>query len=62
MEDLGGEPAAEVRDEGMRERILQELAAIGDVNFRAEKEREELKERRDFLETQKSDLIQASNP
>ncbi len=59
IEDVEGQPAAKVKDEGERERILQELAAMGDVNFRAEKEREELKERLDFLETQKSDLVQA---
>ncbi|MGD0657455.1 MAG: AAA family ATPase [Syntrophorhabdales bacterium] len=59
IEDVEGQPAVKVKDEGERERILQELAAMGEVNFRAEKEREELKERLDFLETQKSDLVQA---
>ena len=32
---------------------------MGEVNFRAEKERVELKERLEFLETQKTDLVQA---
>ena len=59
IEDVEGQPVPKVKDEGERERILQELAAMGEVNFRAEKEREELKERLDFLETQKMDLIQA---
>jgi len=59
IEDVEGQPVPKVKDDGERERILQELAAMGDVNFRAEKEREELKERLDFLETQKTDLVQA---
>ncbi|MGA2106419.1 MAG: hypothetical protein ABSH25_02120, partial [Syntrophorhabdales bacterium] len=59
IQDVEGQPAVKVKDESERERILQELAAMGEVNFRAEKEREELKERLDFLETQKSDLVQA---
>jgi chromosome segregation protein len=46
-------------DEAARERLLHELAAVGEVNFRAEKERAELKERFEFLGTQKEDLTQA---
>jgi chromosome segregation protein len=46
-------------DEAERERIIERLAAIGEVNFRAEKEAAELKERRAFLETQKTDLNEA---
>ncbi len=48
-----------VKDEAERERILEELAAIGDVNFRAEKECAELKERHEFLEKQQADLASA---
>ena len=59
IEDVEAEPAPVVRDGIERERILNELAAIGDVNFRAEKERDELKERLEFLDSQKSDLTQA---
>jgi chromosome segregation protein len=42
-----------------RENIVQEIAGIGEVNFRAEKEYLELKERVAFLEKQKEDLKNA---
>ncbi len=42
-----------------RENIVQEIAGIGEVNFRAEKEYLELKERAVFLEKQKEDLKNA---
>ncbi len=48
-----------IKDETERESILEELAAIGDVNFRAEKECADLKERHEFLEKQQADLTQA---
>ncbi len=59
VEEMEGIPVVDAQDEGMREQVLQELAAIGEVNFRAEKERVELKERLEFLDTQKTDLTQA---
>jgi chromosome segregation protein len=59
VEEVEAVPKTEVPDEGMREQVLQELAAIGEVNFRAEKERVELKERLEFLNRQKTDLFQA---
>jgi len=46
-------------DETERERILKDLSDLGEVNFRAEKERIELKERIEFLDKQKADLVQA---
>jgi chromosome segregation protein len=46
-------------DESEREKVLAELSTLGEVNFRAEKERADLKERLDFLSGQKSDLFQA---
>lgn len=45
--------------EAERQKIADELSAMGEVNFRAEKEYKELKERSEFLETQKADLTQA---
>jgi chromosome segregation protein len=45
--------------EAERQKLADELSAMGEVNFRAEKEYKELKERSEFLETQKSDLTQA---
>ncbi|MCX8022320.1 MAG: AAA family ATPase [Syntrophorhabdaceae bacterium] len=42
-----------------REDILKAIGELGDVNFRAEKEYEELKERASFLERQKEDLKEA---
>lgn len=59
VEELEGVSAPEAPDEAMREQILHELAAVGEVNFRAEKERTELKERLVFLAAQKEDLTQA---
>jgi chromosome segregation protein len=59
VEEIGGEPGPVVRDDGERQHMLEELAVLGEVNFRAEKERDELKERREFLEKQKADLVQA---
>jgi chromosome segregation protein len=52
-------PVPVVRDETEREKILEELAELGDVNFRAEKECAELKERHEFLEKQRADLASA---
>jgi chromosome segregation protein len=45
--------------EAERQKLADELSAMGEVNFRAEKEYKELKERSEFLETQKTDLAQA---
>ena len=45
--------------EAERQKLADELSAMGEVNFRAEKEYKELKERSEFLETQKADLTQA---
>jgi chromosome segregation protein len=42
-----------------REKIVEELSDLGEVNFRAEKEYHELKERAAFLENQKEDLKNA---
>lgn len=42
--------------EAERERIIKEIADLGEVNFRAEKEYMELQERTVFLEQQKEDL------
>ncbi len=44
-----------------REKITKEIEAIGEVNFRAEKEYLELKERISFLEQQKEDLKNAAD-
>jgi chromosome segregation protein len=59
VEDVAAEAPTGVKDEAERDRILAELAEMGDVNFRAEKERTELAERMEFLEKQKTDLVQA---
>ena len=45
--------------EAERERIIKEIADLGEVNFRAEKEYTELQERVAFLEQQKEDLTNA---
>jgi len=45
--------------EAERQKLADELSAMGEVNFRAEKEYKELKERSEFLEHQKTDLTQA---
>lgn len=45
--------------EAERQKLADEMAAMGEVNFRAEKEFKELKERSEFLETQRADLTQA---
>ncbi len=45
--------------EAERQKLADELSEMGEVNFRAEKEYKELKERSEFLETQKTDLAQA---
>ncbi len=42
-----------------REKIVEALSDLGEVNFRAEKEYNELKERATFLENQKEDLKNA---
>ncbi|HPC65872.1 MAG TPA: AAA family ATPase [Syntrophorhabdaceae bacterium] len=47
-------PIAELEAE--REKIEEEIKALGEVNFRAEKEYVETKERMEFLATQKNDL------
>ncbi|MGD0228792.1 MAG: AAA family ATPase [Syntrophorhabdales bacterium] len=52
-------PGPVITDEAERETILEGLAALGDVNFRAWKESAELKERLEFLEKQKADLTTA---
>src|SRR5208337_5231106 len=59
VETLEEAHAPVIKDEAERESILEELAAIGVVNFRAEKECAELKERHEFLEKQQADLAQA---
>jgi chromosome segregation protein len=59
IEEIEGMPVPDIKDDGEREKILEELASLGDVNFRAEKEYTELHERHEFLERQKTDLIQA---
>jgi chromosome segregation protein len=69
LERLRTEYAVEVLDEkrkaappgteAERQKLADELSAMGDVNFRAEKEHSELKERSEFLAIQKSDLTQA---
>jgi chromosome segregation protein len=46
-------------DEDVREKILADISNLGEVNFRAEKERLELKERLGFLGGQRGDLLQA---
>ncbi|MCX5805402.1 MAG: AAA family ATPase [Proteobacteria bacterium] len=45
--------------ENEREKIIEGLSDLGEVNFRAEKEYSELKERAVFLENQKEDLKNA---
>ena len=45
--------------EAEREKIVAALSELGEVNFRAEKEYQELKERAAFLENQKEDLKNA---
>lgn len=47
-------PIAELEAE--REKIEEEIKALGEVNFRAEKEYAETKERMEFLSAQKNDL------
>jgi chromosome segregation protein len=51
--------ADERRLESERQRIIEELPQLGEVNFRSEKEYAELKERLEFLEDQKADLEEA---
>jgi len=45
--------------EAEKEEIEKKIEALGEVNFRAEKEYNETKERMEFLETQKRDLKEA---
>ncbi len=59
VEEPAEAPAQAVRDEAERGRILQEIEALGEVNFRAEKEAAALKERIEFLGRQKEDLAVA---
>ncbi len=56
-DDFAVQPAPRIDDE--REAIAAEIAAIGEINFRAEKEYLELQERLSFLEKQKEDLRSA---
>ncbi len=59
IEKVEEAPPSGLKDEAERERIVSELSALGDVNFRADKEYGELKERLEFLDRQKTDLTQA---
>lgn len=60
MENPEDVPAPSGRDfEVERERTVREISELGEVNFRAEKEYTELKERVAFLEQQKEDLRSA---
>ncbi len=52
----GHQPVSGVDLEKEREAILSEIAGLGEVNLRAEKEYMELKERATFLERQMEDL------
>jgi chromosome segregation protein len=53
-DDIAIQISAHIEDE--REAIASEIAAMGEINFRAEKEYLELQERLTFLEKQKEDL------
>ncbi len=53
-DDITIQISAHIEDE--REAIASEIAAMGEINFRAEKEYLELQERLTFLEKQKEDL------
>jgi chromosome segregation protein len=60
VEDPGDVPVPlppDIEDE--RESLSQRIAGMGEINFRAEKEYTELKERIAFLDKQKEDLIAA---
>jgi chromosome segregation protein len=59
VERIEDAPVQPVGNDSERQEILSDLSTLGEVNFRAEKERVELKERLDFLEKQKADLVQA---
>ncbi len=59
VENIEDVSVREAPDDAERERMFRELSALGEVNFRAEKERTELKERLEFLDKQKNDLAQA---
>ena len=59
VEEPAETPAQAVKDESERERILKEIQALGEVNFRAGKEAAALKERLEFLGKQKEDLVVA---
>ncbi|HOP86521.1 MAG TPA: AAA family ATPase [Syntrophorhabdaceae bacterium] len=60
MEDIYRIPLAPISElEAERERIEEQIKELGEVNFRAEKEYLETKERLEFLETQKKDLKDA---
>ncbi|HOJ42507.1 MAG TPA: AAA family ATPase [Syntrophorhabdaceae bacterium] len=60
LEDIYSITIAPISElEAERERIEEEIKALGEVNFRAEKEYLETKERIEFLETQKKDLKDA---
>lgn len=56
-EEITIQISAHIEDE--RETIASEIAAMGEINFRAEKEYLELQERLTFLEKQKEDLRNA---
>lgn len=47
--------------EAEREKIVHEISQLGEVNFRAEKEYEELSQRLSFLEEQREDLNNSMN-
>ena len=60
VEDPGDVPVSLPSDiEDERESLSQRIAGMGEINFRAEKEYTELKERIAFLDKQKEDLIAA---
>jgi chromosome segregation protein len=52
---------ASIDFEAERDRLSKEITGVGEVNFRAEKEYLELKERVSFLERQKEDLKNAAD-
>jgi len=62
LEDLENLPSPPASDfEADRDRITKEIAEVGEVNFRAEKEYVELQERKAFLEQQMEDLRNAAD-
>jgi chromosome segregation protein len=59
VENIDDVNVTSIGDEVEREEVLKELSTLGEVNFRAEKEQVELRERLEFLEKQNADLVQA---